>query len=246
MHRYEELERIYYKKLFIKFLIVIGIIALFVSGIFLLKKSKKETQIESKKEMKKEKPKNIDKNKTIKKEYKKTKTEQKKEDKKTQIESKKEVKSFHFILPDISEIKTSKEVKETKPKKEPKKEIKKPKSNKIKEIQINHTANLDIKITEKKANLQTLIKKFNQTEDFNLAILIAKEYLKKRDLKNAQIWALKANNINPSSYKSWILFADILQKEKKIKKAKEILKVYLDSYGQNDIIEQKLRSLNDK
>ena len=258
MHRYEELEKLYYKKIILKILIVLGIIGLFISGFFILNKTKSSKEVkknisknqtitkkENKKEIKKINP-SKEKNETI-----KVKNNSKKEVKKSSLPKKinkpkeTKVKSFHFILPDISKI--SKSPKPKQPSKTIKDKNTTKKLKKLKEVELNHTANLDnFKIVEKPVDLKTLIKKFNDNKDFDLAILISKIYFKKGDLKNAQMWALKANNINPSSYKSWILFADILLKEKKPKKVKEILKVYLNSYGQNDIIEKKLRSLDDK
>jgi len=246
MHRYDKFEKLYYKRILFKYAVIISIIILFLSGFFILDKIQKTK-------------KNIKHNNTEQKEIKKRKPEKKivkriKNIKNKSNEGNKSLKSFHFILPNLSKtLLTKKEFqqnqnsnksisKKTIPKKE-----NNHKKNKIKEVQINHTANIDtIKIVEKTPDLKTLIQKFNTIKDFNLAILISKIYFKKKDLKSAQIWALKANNINPSSYKSWILFANILLKEKKTKKAKKILNAYINSYGQNDIIEEKLRSLNDK
>ncbi len=248
MHRYEELERVYYKRIILKYTVFIVLIILFVVGFFILKKtmnSKKEIKhkIIAKQVQKKER-------KIIKTTKVKTiKVKITKKEKSNEVN--KSFKSYHFLLPNISRISVSKKSLKQDNKKiknNTKTAVKKDNnvSKKIKEIQINHTANLDkIKITETIPNLKTLINKFNITKDFDLAILISKIYFKKNDLADAQIWALKANNINPASYKSWILFADILLKKKKPKKAKEILKVYIDSYGRNDIIEEKLRSLND-
>ena len=233
MHRYEEYEKLYYKKLFFKYFTLFLVFIIILMGTFFIIRYKKnikkdnssiKTNNFSKNDIKKnKKPVSINKNinKTDKQE--------------------KNIESLHFVLPDISKLDFKKRI--VKHKKE--KEIK---LTKMKEIDLNHTANLGnlkIKIVEKKPQLKILIKKFNNTKDFDLAILISKIYFQKGDLKNAQIWALKANNINPSSYKSWILFANILIKENKIAKAKEILRFYINSYGQNDIIEKKLRSLND-
>ncbi len=246
MHRYDKFEKLYYKHILFKYAVIISIIILFLSGFFILDKIQKIK-------------KNVKHNNTEQKEIKKRKSEKKIVKKIENIKNKskeenKSLKSFHFILPNLSKILlTKKEFQQNKNSKKsiskkniPKKENNH-KKNKIKEIQINHNVNIDtIKIVEKTPDLKTLIQKFNTMKNFDLAILISKIYFKKKDLTNAQIWALKANNINPSSYKSWILFANILLKEKKTKKAKKILNAYINSYGQNDIIEEKLRSLNDK
>ena len=244
MHRYEELEKLYYKKIIIKYVILfVAVIVLFVIGFFIYRsyynkniQTNKETVKKADKEIKKS-PKRVKKTpKTVKKKIKPPTLKTPKVQKK----SVNHIEKLHFILPNISNVSSKQQNISQKPN-----ELKT--KNKIKEIEINHTANISkINIIEKTPDLKTIIKRFYETKDFDLAVLISKIYFKKGNLKNAQIWALRANNINPSSYKSWILFADILLKEKKLKKAQEILKVYVESYGQNDIIEKKLRSINDK
>ena len=104
----------------------------------------------------------------------------------------------------------------------------------------------NIKITENKVNINDLINEFKKNKDYNIAITISKIYLKQNNLKKAQIWALNANSLAPSKPESWIIFADIMIKKHNIKKAKDLLRVYIDSYGSNDIIEEKLRSINGK
>jgi len=240
MHRYDEFEKLYYKRVLFKYLIFISIIILFLLGFFIL--------------YKKENPKKILKHNIMHKEIKKEKIKKNivKKIKEKNIEENKSVKNIHFILPNLSKTVLNQKTFQKKQndnmcKKDLLKTTNNHKKNKIKEVKTNHIANINsIKIVEKTPDLKALIKKFNKTKNFDLAILISKIYLQKKDLQNAQIWALKANNINPSSYKSWILFADILLKKKKLKKVREILKVYINSYGPNDIIEEKLRSLNDK
>jgi len=100
-----------------------------------------------------------------------------------------------------------------------------------------------ILIKEEKINIDQLIKKFSISPSFKTAIQIAKLYFEKNDLKNSQQWALKANSIDPYKYESWELFALILIKKGKNKKAKEILNIYLNDYGYNEKIEKLLRSL---
>ena len=204
MHRYEELEKLYYKKLFLKIFFIIGLILFIIVGLylFLKKPSKKEIKHQVKvKEINISKPK-----KEIKKEA---------------------IHPVNFILPSIKEEKEIK-VNSSKPKKEIKKEEKK-------EL-----------FKEKKVSIKELINKFNSNPNINIALMIANRYLKENNLSEAQKWALKANNINAEDERSWIIFANILVKKGNIKKAKEILNFYLDSYGKNDKIENKLRSLNDK
>jgi tetratricopeptide (TPR) repeat protein len=80
---------------------------------------------------------------------------------------------------------------------------------------------------------------------YDLALMIAKEYYKQKNYKQAQIWAIKANNLDPQKVESWLLFADILLKENKKKKALEILKIYLDQYGEEERIRAKIRSIDE-
>jgi len=98
-------------------------------------------------------------------------------------------------------------------------------------------------IKEEKVNLNLLIKKFSTSPSFETAIQIAKLYFEKDDLKNSQQWALKANSIDPRRYESWELFALILIKKGENKKAKEVLNIYLNDYGYNEKIEKLLKSL---
>ena len=98
-------------------------------------------------------------------------------------------------------------------------------------------------IKEEKVNISQLIKNFSLSPSFEIAIQIAKIYFENNDLKNSQQWALKANNIDPYRYESWELFALILIKKKEDKKAKEVLNIYLNDYGYNEKIEKLLKSL---
>ncbi len=146
-----------------------------------------------------------------------------------------------FILPDINNTKeniVSKKNQKTKtiPSTHIEKENNNTKSNPNNKINIKETS---IK------NVNILIKKFNQNPNYDLAMMISKFFFDKNNLKKAQKWALKANEMDPERVESWIVFANILIREKKVNKAKEILKTYLNSYGQNDIIEKKLRSINE-
>ena len=255
MHRYEELEKLYYRKIYLK---VAFFILLFIGigfGIyFLLKyspsKSKKEInsskvvknevkEVKKKKEVK-IKPKKIEKVKE-KKESNKTKSNKtkvivKKVIVKEVVKEVKKTEPLKFILPQINDLKPPSKAK-----------VEKESKNREEKPQIKETNPIkEVKIIEKNADIPTLIKEFNKNKDYNLAITIAKLYLKKNNLKKVRSWALKANTLNTADPESWIIFADILVKEHKIQKAKELLRVYLDSYGNNDIIEEKLRSINGK
>ena len=240
MHRYEELEKVYYKKLYLKLfagfiLFIIFIILLFI----FLDSTKKPEKKEIQKPEKIHKSVHNDVNKTKHSMQSKKKTEQKKQEvKKEQIKKEQELK---FILPNIDFIKEPSE---------PKPQIKKPSVNKMKKKQLkSQTSQKDfqnIKITENKVNINDLINEFKKNKDYNIAITISKIYLKQNNLKKAQIWALNANSLAPSKPESWIIFADIMIKKHNIKKAKDLLRVYIDSYGSNDIIEEKLRSIDGK
>ena len=237
MHRYEELEKVYYKKLYLKIFTGFILFVLFIILLFIFldsgKKSAKPVKPETKQIQKSQK--------TVKAENKDiNKTKQKTDVKKHDMQKKQEIKKedeLKFILPNIDFIKEPSE---------PKQQIKKPVEKKEQKPVKTQTIPQNIKITENKVNIKDLINEFKGNKDYNLAITIANIYLKRNDLKNAQIWALNANSLAPSKPESWIIFADIMIKKHNIKKAKDLLKVYIDSYGSNDIIEEKLRSINGK
>lgn len=236
MHRYEELEKLYYKKLYLKIFFGLLFIVILLFGSFFYITS---THKKVKKNLKK-----IEKVKLHNKKTKKPKPKLKPKFKEVKNikKEKKSLKHYElkFMLPDINSIKEPEnnitEKNESNIKKVNKKKIIK-KVTKIK---------TKIKIKESNINLNDLIKNYKNNPSYNLAITIAKIFLKKNEIKKAQIWALKANSLNPSKPDSWIIFADILIKQGKIKKAKEILNVYITSYGNNDIIDEKLRSLDGK
>jgi len=226
MHRYEELEKLYYKKLYLKFFFIFFSIFLAIAGVYYFLNLKK---YKYKKEVKKQTEEVIPKKEVVVKAIKKEINKPKKETKK--------VESISFVLPEIKD-------EAIKPKKSKKPTIKNrilkennPKKKVEKKVFV---------IKEQKVNIKILIKDYQSNPNYHLAILITKLYLKQNDLKNAQKWALKANNLAPEEVESWILFADILKRKNQIKKAIEILKVYEETYGGNDIIEKKLRSLNAK
>jgi tetratricopeptide (TPR) repeat protein len=94
-------------------------------------------------------------------------------------------------------------------------------------------------------NVKEMINSFNQSPDYDTAIAIANYYYFKNNLDKAKLWALKANNINPSKYQSWKIFALILLKKNDKIKAKEVLNIYLNDYGSNDQIYKLLRSIDE-
>jgi len=247
MHRYEELEKLYYKKkykkIFLYFLFVF-ISSLAVFSILKLISFNNVKHIKNKAESKitKNIKSNITKrlnevNITEKNLSKQNKNEHKKpKNIKTEVKSQineKNNTSFNltFILPQI------KENKEKKP------ASKKP-ALKVKEKN-KTTKNVQPLIKENKADLKSLKASFYKFPNYSTAMTIANIYFSKKDLANAKIWALKANNIDPSKYESWKMFAMILLEKNDKIKAKEVLKIYLNNYGENEEISKLLRSINE-
>jgi len=241
MHRYEELEKLYYKKIFLKIFFYFIFFILFIGGVIFLFKNIhlfKNNKLKKVSKIKIEKKRDI--NKTINKKNSKNNVKPKKIKQKNNEKNNQKLK---FILPNINLIKEPKIVKKENENNVSKenniskiKNIKKEKNKQIKKISI----------IENNANINVLVKEYKQNKNYDVAMTIAKIYFEKNDLKQAQIWALNANSLNPSKPDSWLLFADILIKQNKLKKAKELLKAYIDSYGNNDIIEKKLKILKAK
>jgi len=259
MHRYEELEKIYYKKLFFKlFFYFVFFFVIFIGSFLFFKyiQSPEKKALHNKQKTTVERN-NTEFNKTvINKKLSQNKAEtivkakkgyKEKNSNKNMHNVKKDNQELKFILPNIDFIKEPKIVKTKNDNNISKtKNISKP--NKLENTnKINKKDNEKIKeisIGESNANLKTLIKEYQLNKDYNVAMTIAQIYFQQNNLKKAQIWALNANSLNPSKPDSWLLFTDILVKQHKIQKAKNLLKAYIDSYGNNDIIEEKLRSLN--
>jgi len=244
VHRYEELEKEYYKKQKLKiFFSLIIVVVLIIGGYYFYKKISV-----------KKLPSFVNKNKKEIKTYEKNETKanpkpkekiKKTEVKKIKKESQKNDRLI-FVIPNIdeNEIKEEKfekkEVKEEKKIKKTKKEIKnKPKSP----PPVKPNPQLIIK--EKPVSLTELKQKFSQKPSYDLAMMIARTYYNQKKYKQAQIWVIKANNLSPQKVESWLLFADILLKENKKQKAKEILGIYLDQYGENPDIKAKIRSIDE-
>jgi tetratricopeptide (TPR) repeat protein len=256
VHRYEELEKIYYKKMFLKIIVIllfffvtfVGIYYFYKNGFHLNKSSQsiKTDKIEnnqSKEENKTKFEQKTVEQKTVKEN--KIKTPKKRENAKKNKTINQEEK-LTFVVPQISENEIKKEI--TTPEKtgnssnkktESETKIKKPLNN------TSITVKPEIEIKEKKISLNELKQKFSMNPSYDLALMIAKEYYKQKNYKQAQIWAIKANNLDPQKVESWLLFADILLKENKKKKALEILKIYLDQYGEEERIRAKIRSIDE-
>ena len=243
MHRYEELEKLYYKKKKIFYFTIVMSVLLIGSAVFFAINKLSSTQNVNKKNktvsVKKVTPKKKvkkEENKTVKREIIKPVTE-------TKPKEKKEFK-LEFILPNIAEVKVPKEKHAKKIKKASEKPVLKPKPKKIaNNLEVVEIP--DVKLHVQKVDINKLIKSFNSSPNYDLALNISKEYLKINDIKNAQKWALKANVMEPERVDSWIQFADILLKQGKKEKARQILRVYIDSYGENEEINRKLRSINE-
>ena len=247
MHKYERLEKIYYKKKFLKIFFIILIITVILGIVFFFKNiqkrdlSHKTENILKKHIIKKESNTTFNKNKHKKLEIKKI-IEQKDIKNKNIKEIKKEVKhNFSFILPPIEIDKN-----ETKTTIDNRKYFNHTKeTNKTSIKQEKKVSSKKVLIVEETINIQDLINSFHQNPTYNLAIQIATYYMNKNKLDRAKLWALKANNINPSKADSWKIFAIILIKQKKLIKAKEVLKIYLNDYGENPEIKKLLRSINE-
>ena len=236
MHRYEELEKSYYKyklkKVFLIFIIITLLIGIgFVLYYSLYSKSDKKGLFLKKdnislNETKKNKIYALEFNNSFSKNLKKHKEK-----------NKTNVLILSFNIPKLEkEFK-----KEDFEMKNDKKDNLQQKTSKINyKIEKNNNKFL---IKKEKVNVNQLIKNFSLSPSFEIAIQIAKLYFEKNDLKNSQQWALKANSIDPYRYESWELFALILIKKGKNKKAKEILNIYLNDYGYNEKVEKLLRSL---
>ena len=224
MHRYEELEKLYYKKLYIKiFSFLLFFIALFILIYFFIR----EREVKSTKVVYNEK------NSTI------SSTNKKQSNLKVAEKKNKENNKsayIRFILPEINETLEVEDRKIIKQKHKNKHFVEKVSS-------VNNLSSSSFKIKETKVNVQTLIKDYNSNPNYHLAILIAKLYLEHNNIKQAEKWALKANGLKPELPDSWLIFADILQRKNQIKKAIEILKVYEETYGGNESVDEKLREL---
>jgi predicted Zn-dependent protease len=240
VHRYEELEKEYYKKRYLKIALFVVFVLLIIGGGFYFVNLKGTKPLKS---VKKEKPKKVVKEKKVEKKVEKNETKKvevkKIEVKKTIKEkTKKPSEVIDFMLPkvpaNIKEVNETKKIKPNKPKKIEK--LEKPK------IIVKKTKPL---IEEKTLSVKEMIAKFHANPTYDLAMMIANEFYNKNDLKNAKIWAIKANSLNPEDVKSWILFSNILLKKKEKQKAVEILKIYIQTYGNNPLIENQIRSINE-
>jgi tetratricopeptide (TPR) repeat protein len=83
--------------------------------------------------------------------------------------------------------------------------------------------------------------KFEQNKNPREALLIAKAYYSAGNYKNAEEWALKANNLDKKLDESWLIFA---KSQEKLGKRKEALKILVAYYRTSKSI--KVKALIDK
>jgi len=98
------------------------------------------------------------------------------------------------------------------------------KEKKKKEIPIEKAPTPMLKVQN--TSIQQLKEKFSQTPSYNIAMIVAQRYYKKRDFKDAIIWAKKANQLDKSDAKSWIIYAKSLHALHQYDKAKQLLHIY--------------------
>jgi hypothetical protein len=255
VHKYERLEKLYYKRKLLKIFLFIflAVLIILISLIFIFsygKKSKNNSFKSVPKEFNntKQKYNTVYKNNKIKiesnftkkttfkskidKNFTQVKVIKKESNKKNINENNSTFPMFTFIMPKIDLNVTIKK-------------LKKNANSNIKKIKSEKKLKKPSLIIEESINVTDLIRNFNNNPSFDLAIQIANYYLKKNYLNLAKKWALRANSIKPERYESWKIFAIILLKRNEKEKAKEVLKTYLNDYGQNDEIEKLLRSIDE-
>ncbi|MEO1927859.1 MAG: hypothetical protein ABGX26_04145 [Nautiliaceae bacterium] len=243
MHRYEELEKLYYKKKTIKVLSITIILILCIIGGVVLK-NKLLCKIPNTASLER----NIENNTSKKEDINKTLKINKKIDDLNKTEKnngkkiKKEPLEISFDVPNIKDDEVRKKIKKIDNNKKSKKSSEKKEKIKYNTLPIPKPIYV---IKETEINVKDFIKKFNKKPQFDMAMLISNYYYNHNNLEAAKEWALKANSINPSNYESWKMFALILIKKKNKAKAKEVLNIYLNDYGYNDEINKLLRSLDE-
>ena len=242
MHRYEELEKLYYKKKYLKLffrLIAFIIVASLLYFVYLFQFQqnifKKNIEVNKSKQIIENNNTKKDDNKTI---IVKSNDKSKKEISKIKkeklflypiypelnLENKEMNSSANYTKPVIKESNTS--------------------LNKDKNItQQKPKIHIGVSVKENKQTLQDYINVFNNSKDYDLAIKIATIYLNQKKYKKAIDWSKKANEIKPEDAKSWYIFAKSLIELGKQKEAKRVLIAYLNTYGTNEELEKLLRSI---
>jgi len=235
MHRYEELEKLYYRKKYIKLIQVIFLIIILVSISLLLfnKFNNHSTKSKNIKVIKKELNKTNENNKTIHKTSNKIKQKT--------FPNKIKKLTLYPIFPDITKI-----TKENNISKKLEKNVttpkKKEKEKKLPKI-VEKKPEIKIIVKQQKEDLNGLIKLYKINHKYDTAMKIARIYFSKKDYANSIKWAKVANKIDPENDASWYLFSKSLLQLGNRKKAKEVLVVYLNTYGTSEKIEKLLRSI---
>jgi len=245
MHKYEELEKLYYKRKYTKYFIVSMIVIFSIVCLFFIKSYDQN----EKKIIKNDKVKTIQKTDNSEKKVKQIiKVTKKIEDNITQKIVKKEIKSekrvkklvLYPIFPDIDTNKTAEEIK---PKIKPKIKSQSKIQVEEKSIQKDDTKH-SLKIVVKSVKtVNDLIYIYQKSPTYENAMKISKRYFNKEEYAKSIEWAKKANKIDPEDYESWYIFAKSLIKLEKKDKAKKVLIAYLKTYGPDKNIEELLRSI---
>lgn len=99
-----------------------------------------------------------------------------------------------------------------------------------------------LKISKSKSKgVKSLIKLYETSPEYDIALDITNKYYDKKDFKNASIWAKKANGLDRQKEEPWLLFAKSQYKLGKRKDAINSLRLFLDYK-----FSQKAKNLLDK
>ncbi len=98
----------------------------------------------------------------------------------------------------------------------------------VKEEETEHKIKkIDLKITSNNY-IEIMKKKFYRNKNPRDALLIGEAYYRAGNYKESEMWALKANNLDKNSEKSWLLFA---KSKNALGKREEALKVLIAYYN---------------
>ena len=223
MHRYEKLEKLYYRKLYLKYLFIFFFVVIILGVFFVFLNFEKKQPIKSNHVVKaaKEKntTKNIESNKTM------------------SIPKIKEVKKLvlYPMFPDVDKLLKETNIKQekntTNKVEKPKKQEPKiqPKTEEVKP-QAKEPA-LKIIVKPAKETLSSLLYLYSKSPEYDIAIKISKLYYQKKNFDKSIEWAKKANKMAPEKYESWYIFAQNLLAQNQKAKAKQVLIAYLNTYG---------------
>ena len=84
-------------------------------------------------------------------------------------------------------------------------------------------------------SMEQLQTKFAQTPNYNIAIIIARNYYKKGAFQKAISWAKKANEVDKSDAESWIIYAKSLYALGQDEKARQLLHIYLQYENSEEV-----------